>query len=308
MFGRRRQDTGSTAEAGFAAGPVWVRAAAGSVVGNRYRANFDVLGLEPELRLAAVADGMGDGPGSTAAGRITMNEFTASIRRASTAGIGPDPAALRASVAGIQDLVLAAAAGLSGFTGCTLTALIAEPDPRPEAAAAAAWLVQIGDSRAYRLRAGQLDLLTVDHTEAWLGALYGWYPADSPQAAAARYRLSRYVGHPGRPEPDVLNVTLRPGDVYLLCTDGVAEQIDYRPLGALLAAPEAPTEIVARLLAATLEAGGHDNATAIVLCVDHRPDQRPDHRADQHVDHRVDHRADHPADHRTARPADDSRT
>ncbi|MET7299598.1 hypothetical protein [Embleya sp. NPDC005575] len=71
-------------------------------------------------------------------------------------------------------------------------------------------------------------------------------------------------------------LSLRPGDVYLLCTDGVAEQIDYHPLGALLAAPDAPTEIVARLLAATLEAGGHDNATAIVLCVDRREDQPAD--------------------------------
>ncbi|MFF7245451.1 PP2C family protein-serine/threonine phosphatase [Embleya sp. NPDC008237] len=272
MFGRQRQDTGSTVAADFAVGPVRVRAAAGTVVGNRYRANFDVLALEPDLRLAAVADGMGDGPGSTAAGRITMSAFTTAIRRASTEGPGAGPAALRASVAGIQDLVLAEAAGLTGFTGCTLTALLAEPDVPPGSDEAAAWLVQIGDSRAYRLRAGQLDLLTVDHTEAWLGALYGWYPADSAQAAAARYRLSRYVGHPGRPEPDVLNVSLRPGDVYLLCTDGVAEQVDYRPLGALLAAPEAPTTIVPRLLAATLEAGGRDNATAIVLCVDRRAD------------------------------------
>ncbi|WP_331770972.1 protein phosphatase 2C domain-containing protein (plasmid) [Embleya sp. NBC_00888] len=282
MFGRRREHTGTTAAAGFAVGPVRVRAAAGTVVGNKYRANFDVPALEPDLRLAAVADGMGDGPGSTAAGQITMTEFTASIRRAASAGHGTGPADLRASVARIQDLVLAEAAGLPGFTGCTLTALVAEPDPAPDpnrtpapvgSTEAAAWLVQIGDSRAYRLRAGRLDLLTVDHTEAWLGALYGWYPSESPQAAAARYRLSRYVGHPGRPEPDVLNVSLRPGDVYLLCTDGVAEQIAYHPLAALLAAPDAPTEIVARLLKATLDAGGHDNATAVVWCVDHREDR-----------------------------------
>ncbi|MGC0421087.1 PP2C family protein-serine/threonine phosphatase [Embleya sp. AB8] len=261
MFGRRRQETGTTT-GDFTAGPVRVRAAAGTVVGTKYRANFDVPVLAAELRLAAVADGMGDGPGSTAAGRITTTEFTSAIRRARGEPGGCGPESLRASVAAIQELVLAEATGLTGFTGCTLTALVAEPG------AAAAWLVQIGDSRAYRLRAGQLDLLTVDHTEAWLGALYGWYPADSPQAAAARYRLSRYVGHPGRPEPDVLNVTLRPGDVYLLCTDGVAEQVDYPALGTLLAAPDPPAEVVPRLLAATLAAGGHDNATAIVLRVE----------------------------------------
>ncbi|GCD94595.1 PP2C family protein-serine/threonine phosphatase [Embleya hyalina] len=266
MFERRRQDPGAAGGVGFTAGPVRVLAAAGSVVGTRYRANFDVFGLDPDLRLAAVVDGMGDGPGSTAAGRITMTGFTETVRRAVHGGGAADPAALRAGVAGVQDRVLAAARDLDGVTGCTLTALVADAgagsDPE-----AAAWLVQIGDSRGYRLRAGYLELLTVDHTEAWLGAVYGWYAADSPEAGAARYRLGRYLGHPGRPEPDVLNVTLRPGDVYLLCTDGVAEQLDYHTLGRLLAAPEAPAGIVDRLLTATLDAGGHDNATAIVLRV-----------------------------------------
>ena len=60
------------------------------------------------------------------------------------------------------------------LTGCTLTALV--PD------GAEAWIVQIGDSRAYRLRGDLLELLTVDHTAAWLGAVNGWYPFDSAEA------------------------------------------------------------------------------------------------------------------------------
>jgi PPM family protein phosphatase len=241
-------------------GGVRVSAAAGTSVGLRYRANFDVLHLDPTVPLAVVADGMGDGRGSAVAGRMAVDQFVVGIRAA--AGL-VDAAGLRALVAGIQDRVRAVGAELDELTGCTLTALVAD--------AGGAWIVQLGDSRAYRLRDGLLELLTVDHTEAWLGAVYGWYPPDSPAAASARYHLYRYVGHPRAPEPDLLNVSLRPGDAYLLCSDGLAEQVTYPRLAELLADLLAGAgdlaEVVAQLLDDALAAGGRDNATAVLLRV-----------------------------------------
>ena len=225
-------------------------------IGNRYRANFDVLYIDPLLPLAVVADGMGDGRGSATAGRIAVDTFVAA------AGAGLGPAALRAAVADAQTRVRAAGADLGELTGCTLTALVGAGD-------ACAWIVHIGDSRAYRLRSGVLELLTVDHTYAWLGAVYGWYPADSREAAAARYHLIRYLGHPDAGEPDVLNVSLRPGDVYCLCTDGLAEQVSYQRLDQLLGSGAPAQEIAAQLTADALAAGGRDNATAAVLRVEH---------------------------------------
>jgi len=218
------------------------------VVGNRYPANFDVLHLDQTQPMVVVADGMGGTEGSRVAGRTAVDVFAAHAR--------PGPAALRAAVAQAQQQVGAAGARLGMLTGCTLTALVGD--------GADAWLVQIGDSRVYRLRDEFLDLLTVDHTAAWLGAVNGWYPFDSDEAHAARYRLSRYIGHPAMPEPDVLNVTLRPGDVYLLCTDGVAEQVPYERIQQVLQAASDP---VATLLADSLAAGGQDNATAAVVSV-----------------------------------------
>jgi serine/threonine protein phosphatase PrpC len=166
---------------------------------------------------------------------------------------------LRAVFAQTQAKVRAAGAALRGaLTGCTLTALLAAPD--------GTWIVQIGDSRCYRLRDGVLELLTVDHTVAWLGAVYGWYPADSTAAAHARYRLLRYVGNPAGSEPDLLNVSLRPGDVYCLCTDGLAEQVPYDALARRLADPD-PQAAVAGLLADSLAGGGRDNATVAIVQV-----------------------------------------
>ncbi|MEH1125366.1 PP2C family protein-serine/threonine phosphatase [Micromonospora sp. CPCC 206061] len=232
--------------------------AGGTEIGRRYRANFDVLHLGDDPALAVVADGMGDSEGSAVASRTAVDVFVAAVRAAAPGPFGP--AAIRGAVAAAQRRVRAEGARLDSLTGCTLTALV--PDQEGDA-----WIAQIGDSRAYRLRDGLLELLTVDHTAAWLGTLYGSYPADSPQAAAARYMLHRYMGHPDSPEPDVLNVTLRPGDVYCLCTDGVAEQVSYERLGQVLSSGDHPREMVTALLADTLDAGGRDNATLAVTLV-----------------------------------------
>jgi serine/threonine protein phosphatase PrpC len=232
--------------------------AGGTDIGQRYHANFDVLYLSGEPPLAVVADGMGDSEGSAVAGRTGVDAFVAEL---TAAGRPPDPAKIRHAVAEAQRRVRAAGTRIGGLTGCTLTALL--PTSLGDA-----WIAQLGDSRVYRYRAGLLELLTVDHTEAWLGAVNGWYPADSPQAATARYRLHRYLGHPEDPEPDVLNVALRPGDVLCVCSDGLAEQVPYQRLRHVLGSTAPPAEQVALLLADATAAGGRDNATLAVLRVD----------------------------------------
>jgi PPM family protein phosphatase len=231
-------------------------AAAGSVVGSRYRENYDVLHLDGARPLAVVADGMGDGPGSRAAGRTAVDVF---VRKGVVTAA---PHGLRAAVADVQQAVRAAGRGLPHLTGCTLTAFVGDPS----ADHSAAWLVQLGDSRVYRLRDGLLELLTVDHTMAWLGVLHGRYPADSAEGRAARYRLTRYAGHPSSPEPDLLSISLRRDDLFLLCTDGVSDQVSYQRMNQVLQATTEPTTAVETLLNDTLQTGD-DNATAALIRV-----------------------------------------
>lgn len=233
---------------------VVVAAAAGSDTGQRYRANFDVLHLRTEPLLAVVADGMGDGAGSARAGRTAVDAFVELIDHP---GVPLTPNIIRDAVAQVQRQVCDIGRTLRDLAGCTLTALVAS--------GADHWIVQIGDSRVYRLRDGLLELLTVDHTMAWLGAVHGWYPFDSQRAATDRYHLTRYLGHFGEPEPDVLSVSIRPGDIHLLCSDGIAEQVPYHSIRAILEQQADPQTMVANLLAAAAAAGGNDNATAIVI-------------------------------------------
>jgi serine/threonine protein phosphatase PrpC len=226
----------------------------GSDIGHRYQVNFDVAHLSADPLVAVVADGMGDGEGSAMAGRIAVGTLVACARAETV-----DPNTLRAAVAAASEKAGEFGRRTGALAGCTLTALVS--------AGRETWLVHIGDSRAYRLRDGLLELLTVDHTLAWLGAINGWYAADSPQAAADRYRLTRYVGHPAQPEPDVMSLAMRPDDVILLCTDGIAEQVSYQQIQDTLAQPTTPHDKVRELLARAKAAGGRDNATAIVLQV-----------------------------------------
>jgi PPM family protein phosphatase len=226
-------------------------------VGNRYDANYDVLATErrPDGRpILVVADGMGSGRGSAFAGRTTVDIFLERTRTQQ-----PDADRLRAAVAECQRSVIEGGRAWPGLTGCTLTGLVADGEQ--------AWITQIGDSRCYRWRNGLLELLTADHTEAWLGAVNGWWPHDSRQARDARYHLLRYVGHPDAPEPDVLNVALRRGDVLCLCTDGIGEEVSYQRLAEVLGSGAEPSRMCALLLAEALATGGNDNATVAILNV-----------------------------------------
>ncbi|WBB46856.1 protein phosphatase 2C domain-containing protein [Verrucosispora sp. WMMA2044] len=229
--------------------------AGGSVIGSRYRDNYDVLHVDPTLPFAVVADGMGDGAGSRRAGAAAVPTFAALVREA-WLEVGADQ--LRTAADAVQSAVLEAGRGSPQLTGCTLTGLVVEPE------GSRGWVVQLGDSRAYRLRNDLLELITTDHTIAWLGVLHGWYPADSPAAARARYQLTRYAGHPAAPEADLLAVTVRPGDTWLLCTDGVSDQVSYHVMQEALIRPE-PADAVRTLLRAALDAGGADNASAVVV-------------------------------------------
>lgn len=232
--------------------------AGGTRIGHRYRANFDVLHVDTVLPFVAVADGLGDGPGSTLAGTTAVQTLVSAVHAAGRQ-IGPDR--LRAAIVDAQARVRAAGAEVGGLTGATLTALVAD------AQGTDGWIAQIGDSRAYRLRNGLLELLTSDHNRAWLQAVHGARPGDPP-LAAARYQLTRYVGHPADPEPDLLYVSLRPGDVYCLCTDGVSELLDHPRLARRLGADADPVKIVHVLLSDALAAGGQDNATVAVVRVE----------------------------------------
>ena len=125
----------------------------------------------------------------------------------------------------------------------------------------------IGDSRAYRLRGGELTQLTRDHTlVADLVAEGRLEPADvrrHPQ----RNLLTRVIGMAKEVEVDEASTPAEPGDRFLLCSDGLTNMVDDAGIAELLGRDGEVVQSVWALIEAANEAGGEDNITVIVVDV-----------------------------------------
>jgi type VI secretion system protein ImpM len=118
-------------------------------------------------------------------------------------------------------------------------------------------LLWAGDSRAYRLRDGLVSQMTTDHSWAAQGGADGGGAADE-QA------ITRAVGGEDTLVPDVVRSDVRPGDRFLLCSDGIARVLDITRLGEILQTL-APLACCGELIAQSIAGGGTDNLTAVVV-------------------------------------------
>jgi PPM family protein phosphatase len=116
-------------------------------------------------------------------------------------------------------------------------------------------LAHIGDSRAFRLREGQLGQITEDHVMGKLVSNAGYL---APV-------LSRYLD--GRPDrsPDLSIREARPGDRYMICSDGLSPVVGATAIRDVLVSAADPGEAVRRLVALAEDAGGPDNVSVIVI-------------------------------------------
>jgi protein phosphatase len=150
--------------------------------------------------------------------------------------------------------------------GTTLTALFVEPTTRRVV------LGHVGDSRGYRWRAGALERLTNDHT--WVqeqvdaGRLTPMQARRHPYAST----LTQAVGVDPPVQPDVLELETAPGDLFLLCSDGLTGMLTDERISSLLSehAPGDLDRVAASLVEAANLEGGADNITVALLAVDEK--------------------------------------
>ena len=122
------------------------------------------------------------------------------------------------------------------------------------------WTVNVGDSRCFLLRDGKLQQISEDQTdEAYMkeNGIHGRKPY-----------LTQYMGMDPEEErvlPYADCLQLKKGDRFLICSDGVSDMVSIEFLETMLLQTQSPAKCVDTILAATLEAGGKDNITAIVL-------------------------------------------
>jgi len=146
--------------------------------------------------------------------------------------------------------------------GSTVVALLIPVD-KSEAAAAIIWA---GDSRVYRLRDGELDLLTRDHSYVEELVASGALSASEARGHPKGNIITRAVGARDHLQPELLRVDLRAGDRFLLCSDGLTRELDDGVIAEILEMPD-PQRSVDTLVDNALYRGGHDNISVVVVDV-----------------------------------------
>ncbi len=142
-------------------------------------------------------------------------------------------------------------------------------------------VAHVGDSRAYRLRGGVLEALTVDHS--LLNDVLETHPdaEDALIAKMPRHVVTRALGMEVGVRVPVRTLRVLPGDVYVMCSDGLSDVLDEEAIAEVLGETRAPAEHVRALVDAALSAGAEDNvAAAVVVCTesDALPSRRPSAR------------------------------
>jgi protein phosphatase len=127
-------------------------------------------------------------------------------------------------------------------------------------------LGNVGDSRGYRFRAGELTRLTKDDT--WVQERIDARQLTPEQARRHPFAhlLTQCLGLEDAPKPRITQGSVEPGDAYLLCTDGLVGMIEEAALAAILARGAGEKTLQA-LIDAANQAGGFDNITAVLVSI-----------------------------------------
>ncbi|MGQ0702588.1 MAG: Stp1/IreP family PP2C-type Ser/Thr phosphatase [Gemmatimonadales bacterium] len=127
---------------------------------------------------------------------------------------------------------------------------------------------QVGDSRAYLLRSGDLLQLTKDHSYVQEQVDAGLLTPDQARTHPYSNVITRCVGANEEVAPDIYFGNLEPGDLILLATDGLTGMLEDQQLANILGQEENPEHCVNRMITDANRRGGLDNVTAIVIRID----------------------------------------
>lgn len=225
--------------------------------------NEDAVAFDPGLGLAILADGMGGYNGGEVASGMAIALLQASFGRwLAQAGPGASGRAVRralqAAVDEANDAILEAGLANAQLHGMGTTLVLAVFGPQRVIVG------HIGDSRCYRLRDGELERLTHDHS-----LLQEQLDAGAITLAQAvlwphRNLVTRAVGIERQVNLEMHEHNVRPDDLYLLCSDGLSEMVTDEQLFTLLLQETALSEKATLLVSIANQNGGRDNISVVL--------------------------------------------
>jgi serine/threonine protein phosphatase PrpC len=240
-----------------------------SDTGRQRRANEDAYYVRSPVFV--VADGMGGAQAGEVASRLAAETFDSDL------GSGPPEQVLREAFGLANRKIHEQAASDESVAGMgtTLTAAIVDAQ-RDEVA-----IGHVGDSRAYRLRGGKLERLTQDHSLVEELRRKGQLTEQQAEEHPQRSIITRALGPEAQVEPDIATVPAKPGDVFLICSDGLTTMLGEEGIASVLGSETDLSTAVRALIDGANEAGGRDNITAVAFRLDEAgaatsdPDDQP---------------------------------
>ncbi len=226
-----------------------------SNVGKVRKLNEDACLDRVESGLWVVADGMGGhSSGDLASGMIVerMQQLNLPVDLSNKVDL------LEETLLDINQQLLAEASRRRGniTIGATVVVMLAH--------AAHLLLLWAGDSRAYRFRDGELAQLTQDHTQVEELVAEGLLLREDAENHPASNVVTRAVGAMEALYVDMDDFRVEPGDLYLLCSDGLNKEVADPEIGEILAMQLLPGDYCQRLIDLALERGARDNVTVVV--------------------------------------------
>ena len=233
-----------------------LRMAAGTHVGVTRQVNQDSYATAPGL--AVVADGMGGHRGGEVASAIAAKEMISRFD-------APELDALVTGVGHANRRILDEAAADPKLHGMGTTVVALGLIDVADGVALGA--INVGDSRMYRLTGNVLEQLTEDHSLVEALVREGRITAAEAKVHPQRNIVTRALGVIEHVEVDSFHFVPKIGDRYLLCSDGLFNEVDANTIATILATEADPEVATQKLIAAANEGGGRDNITTVIADV-----------------------------------------
>ena len=250
----------------------WLTMSAVTDPGRVREQNEDAVHIDPEAGLAILADGMGGyNAGEVASGMAVsllggrLGEFmrAGAVEMAGEGAASWVRQALTRDIAAVNHEVLSLSLREAQYAGMGTT-LVACCFYRGHLSVA-----HLGDSRLYRLRAGELSRLTKDHSLLQIQIDAGIISEEEARYADNKNLVTRALGVEPEIEIEIGEYEVAPSDLYLLCSDGLNDMLDDTEIrDALLAPEDTLAQRGQRLVSLANEAGGRDNISVVLVEVD----------------------------------------
>ncbi|MGD9109619.1 MAG: Stp1/IreP family PP2C-type Ser/Thr phosphatase [Phycisphaerales bacterium] len=232
-------------------------------VGKVREVNEDAFTSNPQQGFFIVSDGMGGHEGGKAASQLVIKELpeilTEQLGRLRSSSSKSIRNAIRKSLVKLNHHIRNEGAEGNGSMQMGATVVMALfSDER-------VYIVNVGDSRAYRLRNGELKQFTTDHSLVAELIEKGDIEPHQAESHPQQHIITQCIGFDKSVKPGIKSFVPKDTDRILLCSDGLTDVVSDRQITTILRDKSEPQEMCERLIKAANETGGPDNITVVVI-------------------------------------------